>query len=663
MMAHEGDRRRKNILSCFKPQVGGPTSPHNNAVQSVEGLRNVARHIDKVINAQSAEEIQKNRLRLKATIESVRWLSLQACAFSGHDESPDSKNCGNLIEMIKLMGKLNVEINDVVLEKAPKNAKYTSPTIQKEILHILANKVRTKIREEIGDAKFCILVDEAKDASNREQMAIILRFVDVHGFLRERFFEIVHVTDTTALTLKKEISDVLARYNLNIENMRGQGYDGASNMRGAWNGLQALFLRDSPSAYYVHCFAHQLQLALVAAAENEISVWLFFSNLASIVNRVSASPKRHADLQDAQAVEIERTVTNAERVTGSGANQIGTLHRAGTTRWSSHFNSICSLIDMYGATIKVLENMVEAGTSDSIRGEAGGALIAMRSFEFVFILYLMHKIMGITDLLCRALQQKSLDILNAMDLVSTTKALLQTLRVDGFDILLKHVESICTQYDIDLPIMCARYKEATGRSCQQKDHITVEHHYRFDIFNTIIDLQLAEINNRFNEGAMELLILSSALEPKDGFKSLKIDKIYNLADKFYPADFTKQEMHYLRCQLEHYEVDVPHHQEFQNMSTISELCRRLVETNKSQHYYLIDRLIRLVLTLPVTTATTERAFSAMKHVKTALRNKMDDEFLADSMIVYIERELSEPIDSDSIVDDFYFMKNRRAQPQ
>ena len=64
--------------------VGDPTSPHNNAVQSVESLRNMAQHIDKVINAQSAEEIQKNRLRLKATIESVRWLSLQACTFKDY---------------------------------------------------------------------------------------------------------------------------------------------------------------------------------------------------------------------------------------------------------------------------------------------------------------------------------------------------------------------------------------------------------------------------------------------------------------------------------------------------------------------------------------------------------------------------------------------------
>ena len=53
----------------------------------------------------------------------------------------------------------------------------------------------------------------------------------------------------------------------------------------------------------------------------------------------------------------------------------------------------------------------------------------------------------------------------------------------------------------------------------------------------------------------------------------------------------------------------------------------------------------------------------MKHVKTAFRNKMSDELLVDSMIIYIERELFKPIDSDSIVDDFYFIKNRQTQFQ
>ena len=85
---------------------------------------------------------------------------------------------GNFIELIKFTSTFNDKVASVVLENVLGNAKYTSPTIQKEILHILANNVRNAIREEIGDAKFCILVDEARVESKREQMAIILRFVD-----------------------------------------------------------------------------------------------------------------------------------------------------------------------------------------------------------------------------------------------------------------------------------------------------------------------------------------------------------------------------------------------------------------------------------------------------------------------------------------------------
>ena len=109
---------------------------------------------------------------------------------------------------------------------------------------------------------------------------------------------------------------------------------------------------------------------------------------------------------------------------------------------------------------------------------------------------------------------------------------------------------------------------------------------------------------------MELFILGST-----------IDVICKLAEKFYPKDFNEQEMHYLTSQLEHYQIDVIHHKSFQNISTISELCRGLIETNKSRHYHLIDRLIRIFLTLLVSTVTIERAFSAMKHVKIVLRKK------------------------------------------
>lgn len=60
------------------------------------------------------------------------------------------------------------------------------------------------------------------------------------------------------MTLKDAISEILSHQCLDIQKIRGQGYDGASNMRGEWNGLQALFPNECPCAYYVHCFAHLL---------------------------------------------------------------------------------------------------------------------------------------------------------------------------------------------------------------------------------------------------------------------------------------------------------------------------------------------------------------------------------------------------------------------
>ena len=107
------------------------------------------------------------------------------------------------------------------------------------------------------------------------------------------------------------------------------------------------------------------------------------------------------------------------------------------------------------------------------------------------------------------------------------------------------------------------------------------------------------------------------------------------------------------------ELDVTKHPDFQNMGTISELFRGLEISGKSKFCHLIDRLIRLVLTLPVSTTTTKRAFSAMKLLKTRLRDKMEDELLADNMIVYIEKEIAGNFTMKMIMDEFYSMKNRR----
>ena len=89
--------------------------------------------------------------------------------------------------------------------------------------------------------------------------------------------------------------------------------------------------------------------------------------------------------------------------------------------------------------------------------------------------------------------------------------------------------------------------------------------------------------------------------------------------------------------MQHYKLDVPNHPKLKNMLSLANLCQRLVETEKSIIYPLIDRLIRFILILSISTLTTERPFSAMKIVKTRLRNQMNDDFLANYLIVYIEK--------------------------
>ena len=69
-------------------------------------------------------------------------------------------------------------------------------------------------------------------------------------------------------------------------------------------------------------------------------------------------------------------------------------------------------------------------------------------------------------------------------------------------------------------------------------------------------------------------------------------------------------------------------------------------------------MVKLVLTLLDSTATTKRAFSAMKVIKTNLQNKMENDFLMDSLILYIEKDITSTFSLDSIIDDFEDLKER-----
>ena len=75
----------------------------------------------------------------------------------------------------------------------------------------------------------------------------------------------------------------------------------------------------------------------------------------NVVNIITFSPKDIVELQTAQRNKIEHMLAIGERDSRRGANQISNLQRSVATRWSSHYESVKSLIDMYTATCKVFE--------------------------------------------------------------------------------------------------------------------------------------------------------------------------------------------------------------------------------------------------------------------------------------------------------------------
>ncbi|CAN0847532.1 Zinc finger MYM-type protein 1 [Linum grandiflorum] len=197
------------------------------------------------LDKQSDQTKKDYRTRLEASVKCINWLLKHGLPFRGHDESKDSNNRVLFLSLLKFYASYIKHVKSVVLNNAPKNHQLTSSDIQKDIVHALSVETSKLITMDIGDDFFAILADESRAVSVKEQLGVVLRYVNGEG-------------DTKVVSLKTTIESMLTKHGLSISRVRGQGYDGASNMKGEINGLKTLILEESPSAYYVHCFAHRL---------------------------------------------------------------------------------------------------------------------------------------------------------------------------------------------------------------------------------------------------------------------------------------------------------------------------------------------------------------------------------------------------------------------
>ena len=94
------------------------------------------------------------------------------------------------------------------------------------------------------------MADEATDAGNKEQLTIVFRWVDEALLIHEDFIGLHEIDDASAAGIMEMIKQVLLSCNLNVNQLRGQCYDGASVMSGLRNGVAAQVQKLEPRAIY-----------------------------------------------------------------------------------------------------------------------------------------------------------------------------------------------------------------------------------------------------------------------------------------------------------------------------------------------------------------------------------------------------------------------------
>jgi hypothetical protein len=142
------------------------------------------------------------------------------------------------------------------------------------------------------------------------------------------------------------------------------------------------------------------------------------------------------------------------------------------------------------------------------------------------------------------------------------------------------------------------------------------------MFLSVIDRQLQEINERFDEVNTDLLLCMAAFSPLDNFANWDKDrdKLIKLA-QFYPNDFSKTKINNLPLALKFFLTDVRMNKKFKKVKSLADLSIMIVKEKIQNRHVVVYKLLKLVLVLPVATASVERIFSAMNYVKNKLRNR------------------------------------------
>ena len=163
--------------------------------------------------------MSRNTQVVKSLLKCVAFCGKQGLSFRGHrDDSTasNSDNTGNFVQLVQFRAE-NDDILRTYLETAPRNALYTSKTIQNEMISIIGSAIQDAVIEEIHAAMFfTILTDEVTDCANLEQVSIVIRYVDSEKRIGEEFLGFVTVERITGKALAAALLSWLKEHNINV---------------------------------------------------------------------------------------------------------------------------------------------------------------------------------------------------------------------------------------------------------------------------------------------------------------------------------------------------------------------------------------------------------------------------------------------------------------
>ena len=311
------------------------------------------------------------------------------------------------------------------LKTCSRNASYISKTSQNELIYCCGKFIKDVLMKDIKESNFfSILTDEASDCSNQEQLSFALRFVDKDGEIREEFLGFLHCElGLFGKALAETILTEIGNLTLDINNCRGQRYDGAASVSGHINGLSAHIVRVNEKAVYTHCHSHRLDLVVAASCSIQ-----YVRNILDQIKELSFFFNFSEPRQKMLDLSIENHALDCLKKK---------LKNVCRKRWVEQIPGLDYFEDLYISIVFCLESMIVnewrvCNMETSTKASSFYKLIA--SFDFITTLVLTRSILDLTLPVTELLQGKEIDMADASHLLDSLKSVILSKRnnVDDF---------------------------------------------------------------------------------------------------------------------------------------------------------------------------------------------------------------------------------------